>query len=376
MWKKLSLILVCVILGSVTVAFSAGLKTKIEPSKLELKDPKKLTAKELKTLYEKYNISDNDIKFAKGQLPYYLEGYLPDSYVVMGRTANGTVEDWIDPKAVEHFRKIGVAVLNASEFLAIREKARKAFIEKYGVDPHNPRVVMVDGIPVPKEYAKELAEKYAGDYLDGGLSQDFKPQQFEIMSSKAASGPQIKNGALYLWIVEAIGDDRPTNTDYFDATLDAYDRFQVFNSGATLNWYFLDFWDASDVTSGKLSDYLEDLAEDMEGWRSWYNDGDPQNDIMIGWIKSVDDKYCGYAYINGFYSVGVTESGHYTCWLIPLDIVAQHEISHNFKAEDSTYCWEHDPCIMNYCWVTLGTNTWCDLCWDRIYNNINGISDE
>jgi hypothetical protein len=365
-----------VILGSVTVAFSAGLKTKIEPSKLELKDPKKLTAKELKTLYEKYNISDNDIKFAKGQLPYYLEGYLPDSYVVMGRTANGTVEDWIDPKAVEHFRKIGVAVLNASEFLAIREKARKAFIEKYGVDPHNPKVVMVGGIPVPKEYAKEFAKKYAGGYLDGGLSQDVKLQQFEVMSSKAASGPQIKNGALYLWIVEAMGDDQPTNTDYFDATLDAYDRFQVFNSGAALNWYFLDFWDASDVTSEKLSDYLEDLAKDMGGWRSWYNDGDPQNDIMIGWIKSVDDKYCGYAYINGFYSVGVTESGHYTCWLIPLDIVAQHEISHNFKAEDSTYCWEHDPCIMNYCWVTLGANTWCDLCWDRIYNNINGISDE
>ncbi len=79
--------------------------------------------------------------------------------------------------------------------------------------------------------------------LDGGLSRDFIDQRLEITSSKAtATGPQFKNGALYLWIVEASGNERPTNADYFDATLDAYDRFQVFNSGATLNWYFLNFW--------------------------------------------------------------------------------------------------------------------------------------
>jgi len=360
----LSLLLMCLLLAGVAVAFSVGLKT--EPNGANLKKPSELTARELKAIYKKYNVSENDIKFATGKLPHYLESYLPDSYVVMGKLGpNGTVEEWIDVKAADHFRKLGISVLNASEFLAIREEARKAYIEKYGVDPHNPKVVLIEDVPIPKEYIRKLAEKYGGEYLDGGLSRDFIDQRLEITSSKAtATGPQIKNGALYLWIVEAIGDERPANADYFDATLDAYGRFQVFNSGASLNWYFINSWDASDVSTGKLEDYLEDLKEDMGSWRSWYNDGDPQNDIMIGWIRSANDRYCGYGYINGFYSVGVTESGHYTCWLIPLNLVAQHEISHNFKAEDSTYCW-----------VTMGVDTWCDSCWDRVNVNINGISD-
>ncbi len=370
--KMLSLLLVLAVLSDVVVAFSAEFKGQ-EPSG---KKPSELTAEELKAIYKKYNISENDLKFALRELPHYLEGYLPESYVVMGRIgANGTVENWVDPKAAENFKKLRIRVLNASEFFEIREKARKAYIEKYGVDPRNPKVVLMDGIPLPKEYVKELAKKHTVKYSDGGITKDFK-LQYDTRGSKAATGPQIKNGALYLWIVEAGGDERPTNDDYFDATLDAYNRFKVFNSGANLRWYFLNFWDASDVTTGKLSDYLDDLAEDVGSWRSWYNDGDPQNDIMIGWIKSADDKYCGYAYINGFYSVGVSESGHYACWVIPLDIVAQHEISHNFNAIDSRYCWEHDPCIMNYCWVTPGAKTWCNSCRERVNVNINGIGDE
>ena len=111
-------------------------------------------------IYKRYNVSENDIKFATGKLPHYLEGYLPDSYVVMGRMGpNGTVKGWIDVKAADHFRKLGIRVLNASEFLAIREEARKAYIEKYGVDPHNPKVVLIEDVPIPKEYIRKLAEK-------------------------------------------------------------------------------------------------------------------------------------------------------------------------------------------------------------------------
>ena len=38
-----------------------------------------LTADELQDLYRKYNITENDIKFAKCELPYYLEGTILDS---------------------------------------------------------------------------------------------------------------------------------------------------------------------------------------------------------------------------------------------------------------------------------------------------------
>ncbi len=32
-------------------------------------------------------------------------------------------------------------------------------MKRYGVDPLNPKVVVIDGIPVPKEYAKRLGEE-------------------------------------------------------------------------------------------------------------------------------------------------------------------------------------------------------------------------
>ena len=38
-----------------------------------------LTADDLQDLYRKYNITENDIKFAMNELPYYLEGTILDS---------------------------------------------------------------------------------------------------------------------------------------------------------------------------------------------------------------------------------------------------------------------------------------------------------
>jgi len=40
----------------------------------ELKLPEELTKEDLVKLYKKYNITENDIKFAEGKLPHYLKG--------------------------------------------------------------------------------------------------------------------------------------------------------------------------------------------------------------------------------------------------------------------------------------------------------------
>ncbi|WP_202319237.1 zinc-dependent metalloprotease family protein [Archaeoglobus neptunius] len=267
--------------------------------------------------------------------------------------------------------------MTASEFSDIVERARKEYMKRYGVDPLNPKVVVIDGIPVPKEYAKRLGEELVRGGRIPKFDLSIKLNQESSVKTTSDTGPQLKNNALYLWIVEAAGGDAPSSIDYLYATLDGYRRFQQFNDAATLDYYFVvNNWDASDVYTKKLSDYLQDLKEDMDWVRYTLNDGDPQNDMVIGWIKTADDNYCGYAYINGYFSVGVAESGYYSCWVLPLDIIAQHEISHNFNADDmGRYCWEHDRCIMNYCWAIMGTNTWCDSCWQKIYNNINGISE-
>ncbi|MDW7727590.1 MAG: hypothetical protein SCH70_10885 [Candidatus Methanoperedens sp.] len=90
--------------------------------------PNKLdyTQEELKDLYLKHNITENDIKFARGELPNFLEG----------KTMKG----------------------NISEMHAIEEEARKQYIEKYGVDPGNPKLDEVHGILIPVEEVKRLVK--------------------------------------------------------------------------------------------------------------------------------------------------------------------------------------------------------------------------
>jgi hypothetical protein len=97
--------------------------------------PNKLdyTQEELKDLYLKYNITENDIKFARGELPHYLEGT-----ILGGNTQTGGI--------------------STNESLAIEEDARKRYIEKYGVDPANPKVDEVYGILLPVEEVKRLVK--------------------------------------------------------------------------------------------------------------------------------------------------------------------------------------------------------------------------
>ena len=61
----------------------------------------------------------------------------------------------------------------------------------------------------------------------------------------------------------------------------------------------------------------------------------------------------------------------------PHDSIVQHEVSHNFNAEEGGWWpWEHPICIMNYFWAWWGVDVWCDECWNRVYVNVQGISEE
>jgi hypothetical protein len=46
--------------------------------------------------------------------------------------------------------------------LGIIEKAKKDYIEKYGVDPENPKIDIVNGIAIPTEEVKKLNIELAG----------------------------------------------------------------------------------------------------------------------------------------------------------------------------------------------------------------------
>ena len=113
------------------------------PNKLEY------TQEELIDLYLKYNITENDIKFAKGELPNFLEG----------TKLGGNTRVIVTGEPPEGFKeKVDYDIIDINESHAIEEDARKRYIEKYGVDPANPKVDEVYGILLPVEEVKRLVK--------------------------------------------------------------------------------------------------------------------------------------------------------------------------------------------------------------------------
>ncbi|MCZ7400217.1 MAG: hypothetical protein O8C62_11195 [Candidatus Methanoperedens sp.] len=123
--NKSRIIIVLALLLIIFIGVLAAYSSIAIPNKLDY------TQEELKDQYLKYNITENDIKFARGELPHYLEGTVLD-----GNTTTGGI--------------------STNESLTIEEDARKLYIEKYGVDPANPKVDEVYGILLPVEEVKRL----------------------------------------------------------------------------------------------------------------------------------------------------------------------------------------------------------------------------
>ncbi len=349
-------IAIVVVLAMLVTGISTAMQVPLKP-------PEKLTKEELQMIYKRYNVTENDIKFAKGELPHYLAGTTLDGKVAtMGivkvEKDRIAIENWTDPKFYKWCLDNGYRVISAKKWFEIERKARAEYIKKYGVDPANPKVEIVNGVPLPVEYVKKLVER--------GI---LKPSSGGVTSTSNPAGPWAKNDKLYLWIFEAKDSQHKPTEAYLQDTINAYSRFYQFNPGTLYYYYITDYWDASDVSSDSSSELLDDLAQDTNWWRSSYNDGDSTNDIVIGWVKYADHN--GMAYLNGFFSVAATQASGVD-W--PHDSIAQHEISHNFNADDAgTWPWEHPECIMNYYYAWQGTDKWCDEHWNVVYGNINGL---
>ncbi len=108
------------------------------------------TDEELKVLYQKYNITENDLKFARGELPNYLEGTIFQNNSRLLVTETGEPPEGL---------KEGVdydMVMSEQEMSRIIKEAETAYIEKYGVDPANPKLDSYNGYLLPKEEVDRL----------------------------------------------------------------------------------------------------------------------------------------------------------------------------------------------------------------------------
>jgi hypothetical protein len=309
------------------------------------------TAAELQDLYYRYNISENDIKFAKNELPNFLEGTIlcSDKRVIV-------TEDGNPPKNMKQEVNFDV-IISEQEMRNIIEEARKKHIEKYNVDPNNPRVDIVDGYALPEEEVTKLVES-------GKLSVKAEKPLTEFDTFLVSTGTfattfthvyrnpyQINNNIdVNIFIAKEDSSHHAPTESYYQDTVDALGRFGSY--GITVNriWHY-NFWDASDVTpTEQSSSLLDDLEEDT----TWVIES--PNDIVIGWVNSMDNN--GRAWRPGSFSVCAVKALGVD-W--PHDSIVQHEVSHNFDADDQNSLL-HPECIMNYLYAQQGTNIWCTSC--------------
>jgi len=104
----------------------------------------------LQELYRRYNVTENDVLFAKNELPHYLNGTILD-----GDTRVVVTETGEPPEGP----KIGYdVVVSRAEMSTIMDDAKERYIEKYGVDPANPKLDEVCGILLPNEEVERLVK--------------------------------------------------------------------------------------------------------------------------------------------------------------------------------------------------------------------------
>ncbi|MEA1999487.1 MAG: hypothetical protein U9N61_09250 [Euryarchaeota archaeon] len=311
------------------------------------KEPE-LAIGDLQDMYRRYNVTENDVLFATNELPNYLNGTILDSDTRVIATRTGE-----PPEGLKEGEEYDI-VISTKEMRAIIEDAKERYIEKYGVDPANPKLDVVDGIPLPNEEVERLVK--SGKIKDLGHAEPLAG-----IRGGPHEGPHAINGRIDISIFVATDSRHRPTQDIVGDTGDALYRFvQEFGVSNDIRWYW-NYWDASDVSpADSCSDALDDIAGDC----SWAVT--QENDIVIGWLHDMDHN--GMAYWDGFYAVCSDTAIGKPDW--PHDSIVQHEVSHLFYADDHGY-WG-PVCIMTYYYAWQGTDVWCSSCRATVNENIWG----
>jgi hypothetical protein len=313
------------------------------------------TPEELKNLHSKYNITENDIKFAENKLPNFLEGTILYGNTIVVATETGKLPEGFK-EGVDYDK-----VISIEEAIAIEENARQGYMKKYNVDPANPKVEIINGQPLPKEEVKKLVKS-------GKMNLKETKNAEPLMGTlSTTTGPHAINGIIDV-IINVAKDTAHKPTEPITAdTSAALSRFNT-QFGVTMNQqvWFWNYWDASDVSPATDSGLVLDDLRDDTGWMRTQ-----PNDIVLGWAHDIDRN--GRAYEDDFSALASDTRVGDVDW--PHDSIVQHEISHQFEApEGGTWPNEHNwqECIMNYYYAYMGTDIWCPTDWNIVNANIWG----
>ena len=319
------------------------------------------TEAELKDLYTKYNITENDLDFANNELPYYLEGTILDSNLRVIASENGKPPEGF--KEGEDYDLI----ISHEEMFAIIDGAREKYIQKYGVDPANPKIDVVNGYALPKEEANKLVESGILTLETDASEKEMQKEMGDLTRNTLFStlsvgvNPYAINGIINEYVFVATDSRHKPTEAITQDTHNALYRFENFGIGVNVYWNW-NYWDASDVSP---ADSTQSALVDLEDDTKWIRDA--ANDMVIGWTHNMDHN--GRGNFGGPYSV-CTDTADGVDW--PHDSIVQHEVSHNFDADEGGYLkYEHPAeCIMNYQWAYGGTNIWCSSCSNIVNNGI------
>lgn len=309
-----------------------------------------ITESDLQTMYKQYNVSENEVKFAKGQLPHYLDGTIlnSDKKVVASSTGKPAPGD-------VHGRDYDI-LISQNEMLDIIQKARVEYLKKYGVDVSNTKIQMIGDKAIPKEAVKKLVDDEVIQY-----SKELEPAYannntiLTDATTLATTPPYIISGTLIakMWLAKDSAH-KPIET-FAPAAMAALNRFKTVNSAlTTVNFYwYYNTWDASNIVPyDNAYGLIKDLKADIPAGSA--------NVINIGYVQKANHNGIAYA-PNSQYSVCALHPSVIAAdW--PEDSVTQHEVSHNFGLYEQgggNHVW---GCIMDYASAYAGVDTWCSGC--------------
>lgn len=321
-------VIVCTAVGFMAVSATTE-------EEIPLKKPSKLTEDELNRIYEKYNVSENDIKFAKDNDPY---GTILHNSSVLAIESSDLLNK-------EHMQTVvnktnPDAVITIEERKDITSKARERYIKKYGVDPAIPEIYSINGTLLPKEYAKKLwANGIIGNSSNNsegtdsttcgtsGVSVEDTCNEAGVECTEA--GPKKTqpgaDGEFYVYIFEA-KDNSYGHAPEYDTWLSGITLLTSLRRISVELYYRNEYWnewDVSDISpADNSSEAIEDLSDDF-GWAA------TPNSLVVGWADNLDHN--GIAWCDTSFSVD-SETPVGVTWDWNEDDIAQHEFSHNFNA--------------------------------------------